>query len=447
MRIGLFPRPSDSRRTRFATCAAARKAVRTARVGLTAAQIAHFRAWSENVRKFPGTKPKPSASRALFTAWVLVGILKRRFWDFDFFGNVPLKDHDNHAFARLAVRYGFPRPESRRLYVRAATRLLAASASIRAASSTHLEYRRQSLVRNDSGVEGLVDRRRVEKRLADGLAAYALVVVDATLRPNSWPAYITSANLSLRRMWPAFAASSAGVPLYLIFLDADPLLSRTGVQALSQRGLIAGCFAYEVGDPFLAGAPRSSPVTLLSQERPAATIQRPAPWRLGILAARTTDAQCIATFALSALQSRRAESVTILLHPSTSINHFRMRVPNMSGVRILSGIDILEFALDQDLIVSAGTSAVNSVARLGLPCWGLAGAIPAEADAAVWDTGRLQIPVLSSTGREFMDEMSCEELRRNSAALLHEKQRSVRGGTWLLPTPATELLMRISAVD
>lgn len=377
--------------------------------GLSESQIKHFRSWVEREGKFVTKRTGPPIKSWKFTLWVLRYVLSTRTSLIPHYGSVAISDHKNRAFVNVMHQFGLRLPEPVNQDYSFPHRLLSAIVCIPSALSTFARYRR-SLRKFPEMYPGVkANRRGVENALAKGLAQYMLLTVDLLKNPSRTSSVVLSASLSLRRMWLAFAASATATPMYLVFLE-DPRTATTGVASLLDGARIAGCIAHEMADPVLAGVPPQVPVALF----PPATRARPRdqpPWRLGIVCARLTNLERVISFAMSALESQATESVALRLHPSASSAQIS-DVRRLGGrLRVDSGQSLGEFGARLDVVVTAGTSAENALIRQGLPCWGLASALPHPRRSGTWHTGLFVIPIARASGKEFMDGLDCAVLR------------------------------------
>lgn len=410
-------------------------------------QVQHFRAWTEHPRKFTG-----NASSRDSLGWIrfalLSALLAARQGNpiTEKHGFVSINEHADGAFARHCLPCGVEPTARSATFFGPAVRLLAPAAALLVSIPTYRIYRAQARQDSHRAPQQGVDHLKVEKTLAKGVAVYATQVLSATLRPADWAAAVISADLSLARMWTAFAAAKTGVPLFLVFPDSDPIPLRLGVRAISESGQIAGCFAFEADIPASAGVPTGTPIALFPSDDVPYRSQFSPPWRLGILCASSAKSNMaeIAAFAESALTSNHTTSVTVLLHPSSSLSDFPLSGSRDQALKVVVKQSLSEFAMSNDVVVTAWTSAANSVARYGLPCWGLKESLHDYGGVGVWDTGRFALPVTHLSGRQFMDTLSHDALLRCRNSILAQAHQRSAPKNDITIVPLNDLLDKIA---
>ena len=389
------------------------------RPGLTNDEVRFFLDWALFRGRFFSSAPSPvpwaarTAMSSALRAW------RTRTSGLEFAGTLGIADHASGQFARIVVSSGRPPPEATERELSRADRLAAAVHAALTVLAT-----RRALRRGVGGAD--LDGRRLARRFTKIVAAYAVLSVHASRRPNGWAALVCAADLSFDRMPYAFAASHAGVPLFLVFLDQPYSRPYTRMSVIP-RSVLSGCIVHDLADADDAGIDASVPCALV-EVPPRRRVVDTSALHVGIVVDRGVLPSTTVAVAVSAAAASNVERVMIRPHPGDVRGSWETAVAGVGqSVELAPVASIEQFAEQVDLCLVTITGALNRLARLGVPCWYIGEAIhraPREPrDERVddrtlrtdWSSERFAVPRAQDPFDRFLENLGVSDLESGPA--------------------------------
>lgn len=297
--------------------------------------------------------------RGSVAAWFGIGVragvktLRSRSTRCHFVGSLAVMDHADRGIERLMEAAGLPIAEMKRRRLPLVVRTRAA----RIAFAAGRRNRRQLRDANP------VDHAAITTaRYLAGVTCFAQLLAIADASPSSWRATFLSGDVSFLRMFSAFASARAERPLLFLMNDHGRFDSR------SLPFDAAMLFARNIDDARAFMIPPER-LCLVPRERRERRVEADGSLDVGLVLQNYANLDKVLAFANEASEHPAVRSVLIRPHPGDGRSDLFDRAAGPVQFTP-AGQSIAEFSELIDFAIVQGTSAIDHLVGLGVPCLG-----------------------------------------------------------------------------
>lgn len=318
-------------------------------------EVRFFATRNARLRKDRFLETGKGSAAAWFGIGVRAGVktLRSRSTRCHFVESLAVMDHADRGIEQLMKAAGLPVVELKRRRLSLAVRIRAA----RIAFSTARRNRKHLRDANPVNHAAITTTRYVA-----GVTCFAQLLAIADASPSSWRATFLSGDVSFLRMFSGFASARAERPLIFLMNDHGRFDSR------SLPFDAAMLFARHNDDARAFMIPPER-LCLVPRERRKRRVEAEGSLDVGLVLTNYADLDKVLVFAENAAEHPAVRSVLIRPHPGDKRSDLFDRAAGPVQFTPV-GQSIAEFSESIDFAIVQGSSAIDHLVGLGVPCLG-----------------------------------------------------------------------------